>query len=95
MRTVGQNEEIQQRIRFLIQRQHDHEKQWWKGREALLQKQTSRKEKKRELDQVLYVIQLPYNHYSLPTLVCLYFSNAATMEIDALSVRLLTRRMFR
>lgn len=60
MRTVGQNEEIQRRIRFLIQRQHDHEKQWWKGREALLQKQMSRKEKKRELDQVLYVLWLPY-----------------------------------
>ncbi|OJJ05392.1 hypothetical protein ASPVEDRAFT_44882 [Aspergillus versicolor CBS 583.65] len=56
MRTVGQNEEMQRRIRFLIQRQHDHEKQWWKGREALVQKQTSRKEKKRELDQVLYVL---------------------------------------
>jgi hypothetical protein len=55
MRTVAQNEDIQRRIRFLIQRQHDHEKQWWKGREVLLQKQKSRKEKKRELDEVLYV----------------------------------------
>ncbi|KAL4880029.1 hypothetical protein BJY04DRAFT_85424 [Aspergillus karnatakaensis] len=54
MRTVGQNEEIQRRIRFLIQRQHHHEKQWWKGREVLLQKQKSRKEKKKELDEVLY-----------------------------------------
>ncbi|KAI9367956.1 hypothetical protein BJX61DRAFT_547010, partial [Aspergillus egyptiacus] len=52
MRTVATNEEIQRRIRFLIQRQHDHEKQWWRGREALLQKQRSRKEKKKELDEV-------------------------------------------
>jgi Mn-containing catalase len=55
MRTVAANEHIQQRIRFLMQRQHDHERQWWKGREALVQKQKSRTEKKKELDEVLYV----------------------------------------
>ncbi|KAL2821046.1 hypothetical protein BJX63DRAFT_254001 [Aspergillus granulosus] len=53
MRTVAQNEHLQQRIRFLIQRQHDHERQWWKGREALLQKQKSRAERKKALDEVL------------------------------------------
>ncbi|KAL4972171.1 hypothetical protein BDW66DRAFT_8996 [Aspergillus desertorum] len=56
MRTVAHNEDIQRRIRFLIQRQHDHERQWWKGREALLQKQSARKEKKRELDEVLRLV---------------------------------------
>jgi L-rhamnose mutarotase len=59
MRTVAHNEDIQRRIRFLIQRQHDHERQWWTGREALLQKQSAREEKKRELDEVLYVLSLP------------------------------------
>ncbi|PYH71959.1 uncharacterized protein BO88DRAFT_402262 [Aspergillus vadensis CBS 113365] len=53
MRTVAQNEEIQRRLRWLIQRQHDHEKQWWQGREALLKKQSARTEKKKELDAVL------------------------------------------
>ena len=53
MRTVAQNESIQQRIRWLMQRQYDHEKQWWQGREALLRKQASRIEKKKELDAVL------------------------------------------
>ncbi|KAL2866760.1 uncharacterized protein BJX67DRAFT_354837 [Aspergillus lucknowensis] len=59
MHTVAQNEEIQRRIRVLIQRQHDHEKQWWQGREALLQKQKSRAEKKRELDRVLRSVGAP------------------------------------
>jgi hypothetical protein len=66
MRTVAQSEDIQRRIRFLIQRQHDHERQWWKGREALLQKQSAREEKKRELDKVLYVL----SPHLLPTTMC-------------------------
>ncbi|KDE78431.1 hypothetical protein AO1008_04643 [Aspergillus oryzae 100-8] len=41
------------KIRFLIQRQHDHERQWWAGREALVRKQKARVEKKKELDAVL------------------------------------------
>ena len=53
MRTVGQNEEIQLRIRGLIQSQHNHERQWWKGREALLERQKARGDKKKELDAVL------------------------------------------
>jgi Mn-containing catalase len=67
MRTVAANEHIQQRIRFLIQRQHDHERQWWKGREALLQKQKSRVEKKRELDEVLYALS-PYHSFIVQNL---------------------------
>ncbi|RAK99724.1 uncharacterized protein BO80DRAFT_426392 [Aspergillus ibericus CBS 121593] len=59
MRTVAQNESIQQRIRWLMQRQHDHEKQWWQGREALLKKQASRSEKKKELDAVLRSVGAP------------------------------------
>ncbi|KAL3463794.1 hypothetical protein BJX64DRAFT_111328 [Aspergillus heterothallicus] len=67
MRTVSQNEHLQQRIRFLIQRQHDHERQWWKGREALLQKQTSRAERKKELDQVLRSVGAPVDEKEIST----------------------------
>lgn len=55
MRTVGQDEETQLRIRGLIRSQHSHEQQWWKGREALVQRQQARGDKKKELDAVLYV----------------------------------------
>ncbi|KAJ5683100.1 hypothetical protein N7462_006265 [Penicillium macrosclerotiorum] len=55
MRTVGQNEETQLRIRGLIRSQHSHEQQWWKGREALLQRQRARGDKKKELDAVLFM----------------------------------------
>ncbi|KAL6234434.1 hypothetical protein BDW75DRAFT_212493 [Aspergillus navahoensis] len=67
MRTVAHNEDIQRRIRFLIQRQHDHERQWWKGREALLQKQSARKEKKRELDEVLRSVGAPVSEKEVST----------------------------
>lgn len=53
MRTVAQNEALQSKIRRLIQTQHDHERQWWEGREALLEKQETRGEKKKKLDEVL------------------------------------------
>lgn len=53
MRAVSQNEALQARIRRLIRSQHEHERQWWKGREALIAKQRARGEKKRQLDEVL------------------------------------------
>lgn len=53
MRTVGQNEETQSRIRGMIRSQHRHEKQWFQGRGALLKQQQSRPQKQRELDAVL------------------------------------------
>ncbi|KAJ5658328.1 uncharacterized protein N7484_001977 [Penicillium longicatenatum] len=59
MRTVGQNEETQLRIRGLIRSQHSHERQWWKGREALLQRQGARGDKQKELDAVLRSIGAP------------------------------------
>lgn len=55
MRTVGQDVETQLRIRGLIRSQHSHERQWWKGREALVQRHQARGDKKKELDAVLYV----------------------------------------
>ncbi|KAJ5558711.1 hypothetical protein N7535_009410 [Penicillium sp. DV-2018c] len=59
MRTVGQNEETQSRIRGMIRGQHRHEKQWFEGREALLKQQQSRPQKQRELDTVLRSIGAP------------------------------------
>ncbi|RAL15654.1 uncharacterized protein BO97DRAFT_385062 [Aspergillus homomorphus CBS 101889] len=59
MRTVAQNENLQGRIRWLIRRQHDHEKQWWQGREALVEKQQARVDKKKELDAVLRSVGAP------------------------------------
>ena len=53
MQTAAVNEALQARIRHLIQSQHDHERQWWRGREALVQKQEVRAERKSELDRVL------------------------------------------
>ncbi|OJD15119.1 hypothetical protein AJ78_04604 [Emergomyces pasteurianus Ep9510] len=53
MKTVAQNEATQSKIRKLIRTQHDHEKQWWEGRQALLSKQAGREEKKKQLDEVL------------------------------------------
>lgn len=53
MKTVSQNEALQAKIRRLIHSQHEHERQWWRGREALLAKQRARGEKKKQLDEVL------------------------------------------
>ncbi|OAX78525.1 hypothetical protein ACJ72_07165 [Emergomyces africanus] len=53
MKTVAQNEDTQSKIRNLIRTQHDHEKQWWEGRQALVSKQAGREEKKKQLDEVL------------------------------------------
>lgn len=37
----------------MIKVQHEHEEQWWKGREALKQTQEARKEGQKKLDEVL------------------------------------------
>lgn len=39
----------------MIKVQHEHEEQWWAGRQDLLKRQASRKESQRKLDEVLYV----------------------------------------
>lgn len=39
----------------MIKVQHEHEEQWWKGREALIEKQKARKEGQKKLNDVLYV----------------------------------------
>lgn len=59
MKTVAHSEALQSKIRRLIRTQHQHERQWWEGRKALVAKQEARVEKKRKLDEVLYVISSP------------------------------------
>lgn len=54
MKTVAANEAIQARVQKLINTQHEYERQWWAGREALLMKQKGREEGKRKLDEVMY-----------------------------------------
>ncbi|KAI9719785.1 MAG: hypothetical protein M1812_003273 [Candelaria pacifica] len=53
MRTVAQSEDIMARIRKMIKSQHEHERTWWAGREAILRKHEARAEKKRKLDDML------------------------------------------
>ncbi|EGE78617.1 hypothetical protein RJZ56_000778 [Blastomyces dermatitidis] len=53
MKTVAQNEATQSKIKKMIRTQHDHEKQWWEGRQALLSKQAGREAKRKQLDDVL------------------------------------------
>ncbi|KAL2012748.1 hypothetical protein VTN00DRAFT_273 [Thermoascus crustaceus] len=59
MKTVSQNEALQAKIRRLIHSQHEHERQWWRGREALLEKQKARGEKKKQLEEVLRSVGAP------------------------------------
>ncbi|KAL4893383.1 hypothetical protein BDV59DRAFT_178124 [Aspergillus ambiguus] len=67
MRAMSQNDDLQRRIRRLIQRQHDHERQWWQGREALRAKQTARVQKKKELDEVLRSVGAPVDANQVST----------------------------
>jgi len=53
MKTVARSDAIQMRIRKLIQVQHEHEKQWWEGRKALVERQSARAEGQKKLDDVL------------------------------------------
>lgn len=40
----------------MIKIQHEHEEQWWNGRNALIEKQKGRKEGQKKLDEVLKAI---------------------------------------
>lgn len=55
MKQVAQHESILQDVRRMIKVQHEHEEQWWKGREALIERQKARKEGQKKLEDVLYV----------------------------------------
>lgn len=49
------NPDTVRRIGHLIRSQHQHERQWWAGREALVQKLEGREEGRRKLNSVLLV----------------------------------------
>ncbi|CAD6574914.1 MAG: hypothetical protein ASARMPRED_006978 [Alectoria sarmentosa] len=47
------NDEFVHRVRHLITTQHNHERQWWDGREELKKRLASREEGRKKLDMVL------------------------------------------
>lgn len=53
MKSLIPNQAATHRIRHLLKTQHEHERQWWAGREALLLKQQGREEGRRRLNDVL------------------------------------------
>ena len=61
MLALAQNQDVIHRIRHLIQEQHSHERQWWRGREELVRKQQGREEARGKLDGVLYVSSFSRN----------------------------------
>lgn len=50
------SQQLQTRVRRLLHSQHEHERQWWEGRQALCRKLGDRVERGREVDEVLYVM---------------------------------------
>ena len=50
---LGNNEDITERIRKLIKSQHDHEKQWAKGRELVVEERRKRDEGRNAINDVL------------------------------------------
>ncbi|KAI9713286.1 MAG: hypothetical protein M1828_001459 [Chrysothrix sp. TS-e1954] len=53
---AAQNEDLAVSIRKMIKNQHDHERQWWSGREAILQRQKDAKADSKKIDDVLKTI---------------------------------------
>lgn len=53
MKTVARSEVVMARVKKMINVQHEHERQWWDGREALLRKQEGRVEGRKKLNDVL------------------------------------------
>ncbi|MCJ1392176.1 hypothetical protein MMC18_005043 [Xylographa bjoerkii] len=50
---VARNEATMSRVRKLIVSQHQHERQWWDGREALVKQQGEREEGRKKVEDVL------------------------------------------
>lgn len=50
---TASNSEFVQRVRHLITTQHNHERQWWDGREGLKKRLAGREEGRKKLDSVL------------------------------------------
>lgn len=53
MNNVFRKPEAMHSIQHMIKTQQQHERQWWEGRKALLQKQASRDDARKKLDDVL------------------------------------------
>jgi Protein of unknown function (DUF2458) len=53
MNSLSKNPETTSKIKRLIKNQHDNERQWWAGREALLAKHKGRAESKKKADDLL------------------------------------------
>jgi Protein of unknown function (DUF2458) len=53
MNTLSQNPEASAKMKRLIKNQHDNERQWWAGREALIAKHRDRVENKKKADDLL------------------------------------------
>lgn len=56
MKTVAKHENVIHEIRRLIKLQHEHEEQWWNGRNALIEKLKAREEGQKKLDEVLKAV---------------------------------------
>jgi hypothetical protein len=53
---LSQNEQLVQHIKKLIKSQHDHERQWWKGRDSVIQERRKREESRNAINDVLRAI---------------------------------------
>ncbi|KAI9744098.1 MAG: hypothetical protein M1818_002250 [Claussenomyces sp. TS43310] len=56
MKTIAVHENVVGDIRRMIKMQHQHEEQWWNGRQALIVKQEARVDGQRKLDEVLRAV---------------------------------------
>ncbi|KAI9757289.1 MAG: methylglyoxal reductase (NADPH-dependent) gre2 [Chaenotheca gracillima] len=56
MKTASRSDAIMARIRKMINVQHEHEKQWWAGRQDLIQRQKARVEGRKKLEDVLRTV---------------------------------------
>ncbi|KAE8453778.1 hypothetical protein EG329_009290 [Mollisiaceae sp. DMI_Dod_QoI] len=56
MKVVAKNDDILQEVRRMIKSQNDNEQQWFKGREALIERQKKRQEGQKKLDEVLRAV---------------------------------------
>ncbi|KAH8808544.1 hypothetical protein F5884DRAFT_792569 [Xylogone sp. PMI_703] len=56
MKIVSKNDNILQEIKKMIKVQHEHEEQWWRSREALIERQKQRKEGQKKLEEVLKAV---------------------------------------
>jgi hypothetical protein len=65
MHLTTQNASFSARIQHLIKSQREHERTWWKAREALIEKQAARKEKRRRIEEVLFVYTPTGQHHTL------------------------------